>query len=215
MKLTQYPYVIRRNGASGETRTPTGLPLEPKSSASTNFATLADNLTRNYKQSSLQIQPAMTTHTKRFARIGLILLLITNTATATHQTQLEQGWVEFADGYRIAVELATTASQREYGLMNRISMPEDRGMLFVYPVEIKQAMWMKNMLLELDVIFIAESGQIVSLLYDIPPCKSEPCPVYKPTENARYMLEVNAGFVAKRHLTTGQSVIIDYRHDPN
>jgi uncharacterized membrane protein (UPF0127 family) len=157
----------------------------------------------------------MTKHTKLFARIGLILLLITNAVTATPQTQLEQGWVEFADGYRIAVELATTASQREYGLMNRISMPENQGMLFVYPVEIKHAVWMKNMLIELDVIFIAESGQIVSILQNIPPCKQEPCPVYKPTEKARYMLEVNAGFVAKRHLTTRQSVIIDYRHDPN
>lgn len=155
----------------------------------------------------------MTTLFAPLRLLGLILLLITNAATADHPQQLELGWVEFEDGTRIAVELATTSSQREYGLMHRNALPENQGMLFVYPAETQQAMWMKNMLLALDVIFIADSGQMVSILQHIPPCKQEPCPIYKSTTPARYMLEINAGFAAKRLVTPGQTVIIDHKHD--
>jgi len=155
----------------------------------------------------------MTTLSAPSTLFGLILLLATNVTRADHEQPLDSGWVEFDNGTRVMVELATTSSQREYGLMHRNNLPENHGMLFVYPTETKQAMWMKNMLLALDVVFIADSGQIVSILQDIPPCKQEPCPVYKSLEPAKYMLEVNAGFTAQHLITPGQTAIIDYQHD--
>lgn len=133
-------------------------------------------------------------------------------ATASAETTYQSGWIELTDGSKLDVEIAATSQQRERGLMFRTTLDENHGMLFVYPQVAKQAVWMKNTLIALDVVFIDENSKIVSIQKNLAPCQQDPCPIYLSTGKVSYMLEVAAGSADKRKLLPGQQLIIDYRH---
>ncbi len=125
---------------------------------------------------------------------------------------MRTGIVLFADDHKIDVEIADTETLRTTGLMYRSHLAEDQGMLFVYPDQAIRGVWMKNTLIPLDVLFLSEDGKIVTLLRSLEPCKQIPCPISVSSEKARYMLEVNAGFIDTHRIKTGQEVVIDYKH---
>lgn len=142
---------------------------------------------------------------------GIFFLL---TATFAHSNDtLKSGTVSFVNDDRLYVEIADTEDLRAFGLMQRPSLNENTGMLFVYPDEEIRGVWMKNTLLALDVLFLSESGLIVSMLRNLQPCKQTPCSIYSSQQKARYMLEVNAGFIDKHNIKIGQDVMLDYKHD--
>jgi uncharacterized membrane protein (UPF0127 family) len=58
---------------------------------------------------------------------------------------------------RITVEVAANAEDRRKGLMHREFLPEDHGMLFIFPREEVRAFWMKNTPLPLSIAY-ADSG---------------------------------------------------------
>ncbi|QPK62981.1 DUF192 domain-containing protein [Methylomonas sp. LL1] len=144
---------------------------------------------------------------------GLILLLAALTAQSSPATDTKKwGLVTLAEDYRLDVEIVDTQTQRALGLMYRTQLAENQGMLFVYPDEAMRGVWMKNTLLALDVLFLSEDGRIVNMLHNLSPCAQTPCPAYSSETKARYMLEVNAGFIERHQLKIDQAVIIEPRH---
>lgn len=116
--------------------------------------------------------------------------------------------VEFRrDGEVVAtfvVELATTREQQFRGLMEREHLPDGHGMLFVYPTANYARMWMKNMLISLDFLFMDSRGVVVHILENVPPCPAEgECPSFGAEEPVRWVLEVPAGTIARYGLKTG------------
>jgi len=91
------------------------------------------------------------------------------------------------------LEIADTDSTRQRGLMYRESMPADHGMIFVWAEEAKRAFWMKNTLIPLDVIYIAASGEVVSI-HPLEPKETRAVPAEGPT---RWAIELNRGEAAK------------------
>ena len=67
-----------------------------------------------------------------------------------------------ADGVKhvIHAEIALTDEQRAQGLMYRTEMPEDHGMLFVFPVAQPLGFWMRNTLISLDMVFLTDDGLV-------------------------------------------------------
>lgn len=66
-------------------------------------------------------------------------------------------------GVTVTAEIADTPALRERGLMERDSLPENHGMLFVYPDEQELSFWMRNTPLALDVAFIDRGGTITNI----------------------------------------------------
>jgi uncharacterized membrane protein (UPF0127 family) len=62
--------------------------------------------------------------------------------------------------HRFTVEVARTPQEKALGLMFRRSLPENRGMLFLYDRPQPAAMWMKNTFISLDMVFIAAGGRV-------------------------------------------------------
>lgn len=96
------------------------------------------------------------------------------------------------------LELATSDSERERGLMYRRSMQEDWGMLFIYPDDGLRAFWMKNTYIPLDMVFLHSSGKVACILEDVGPLTLDPRPCDLP---ARYVLELKAGTARARGIT--------------
>ena len=61
------------------------------------------------------------------------------------------------------IEVATTREEQALGLMFRRSLPENAGMLFIYERPQPAAMWMKNTLIPLDMVFIAPDGRVLRI----------------------------------------------------
>jgi Uncharacterized conserved protein len=140
----------------------------------------------------------------------LLLMPLLHIPDAKADTPARRGVAWLSNNYKLNVEIADTEALRRYGLMHRASLAPDSGMLFVYPDQALRAVWMKNTLIALDVLFLSETGKIISMLPSLPPCKTDPCPIYTSKFAARYMLEVNAGFIAQHGITIGQELTLDY-----
>ena len=104
---------------------------------------------------------------------------------------------------RFSVELVDTQDKRALGLMFRDSMPDDHGMLFVFPGETRRSFWMKNTRIPLDIFYFDSNLTLVSVAENIPPCRSPECPTYPSDGPAKYVLELNAGKAAELGVKTG------------
>ena len=102
------------------------------------------------------------------------------------------------------VELATTSDAREQGLMYRESLDQDKGMLFIFDEPGRYSFWMKNMKIPIDICWIDEDKRIIDVKSNLPPCEVEPCALYTPKSNARYVLEIAAGAANATGLKPGE-----------
>jgi len=110
------------------------------------------------------------------------------------------------NGERFTVELAETADKQALGLMFRDSMPDDHGMLFLFPRESNRSFWMKNTRIPLDIFYFDENLSLVSVSENTPPCRTRQCPSYPSAGPAKYVLELNAGKAAELKAKEGDEL---------
>lgn len=96
------------------------------------------------------------------------------------------------DSVLIDVEIASEPEQRGYGLMNRESLPNDAGMVFLWFGPTSGSFYMKDTLIPLSIAFFDERGRILKIL-DMKPCTKDPCKLYDPGVVYWGALEVNQG----------------------
>lgn len=109
-------------------------------------------------------------------------------------------------GKRIAVEVADDDEERERGLMHRDRLAPGTGMLFLHEREERQAYWMKNTRIPLDILYFDARRKLVSVSH-APPCSlGDRCPPYPSSGPAMYVLELNAGDAAAMGLKAGDEI---------
>lgn len=104
--------------------------------------------------------------------------------------------------HEISVEVAADRETRNRGLMFRESMPENHGMLFVFPSERRLGFWMKNTSLPLSIAYADRTGRIVRIA-DLTPHDERPVPSVEP---ALYALEMNRDWFKKRGVLVGDQL---------
>ena len=102
----------------------------------------------------------------------------------------------------LKLEVADTAERRSVGLSRRESLPEDAGMLFVFPGDQQAAFWMKDTLIPLSIAFVSADGIILEI-QDMEPLSEE---LHRPSRSYRYALEVNQGFFVRNGVAVGDKV---------
>lgn len=102
------------------------------------------------------------------------------------------------------IEVATTDRERALGLMFRRSLPENAGMLFLYDRAQPAAMWMKNTLIPLDMVFISADGKVHRIEQSAEPFSTSLIPSEGPVVG---VLELNGGEAAKIGLKRGDKVL--------
>jgi uncharacterized membrane protein (UPF0127 family) len=103
---------------------------------------------------------------------------------------------------RVTVEVAATPSARRRGLMHRESLPDDRGMLFIFPEEKRLTFWMKDTHIPLSIAFARSDGTIVRIA-DMEPRSERPVSSRSP---ARYALEMNRGWFLRHGVLEGDAI---------
>lgn len=102
----------------------------------------------------------------------------------------------------IEIEIVKDDASIERGLMWRKSMLENRGMLFIMEMG-EKSFWMKNTYIPLDIIFINHNKQIVTIQKNTTPLSEKNV---RSSQNAKYVLEVNAGYSDKFGIKKGDFV---------
>ena len=105
-------------------------------------------------------------------------------------------------GHTLRAELARTDEEKRTGLMFRKQLGENSGMVFVYEREERGAMWMKNTYVPLSVAFIDRDGRILNI-EDMQPLTLDS---HESAGPAKYALEVNQGWFARRGIKPGDRV---------
>ncbi len=108
--------------------------------------------------------------------------------------------------YEYDVEVADTKETLYHGLMGRSSMSENAGMILdvtIVPQDMQVAMWMKDTIISLDMLFLDENGEIFYIYENAEPFSTTG--IYPP-KRPRAVLELNAGQVKANNIKVGDKV---------
>lgn len=114
------------------------------------------------------------------------------------------------DTFTLSVEIAESFEQQSFGLMERVHLPEDEGMIFVYGAMHEGSFYMYRTRIPLDIAFFDSDGAIVEIL-TMQPCTQQfasLCQRYSPGAPYIGALEVNAGYFASRGIGPGDRVVL-------
>jgi uncharacterized membrane protein (UPF0127 family) len=118
--------------------------------------------------------------------------------------EFAQGKVEI-NGDLINVEIAKSSAEKQRWLMFRQEkIPLNSAMILVYDKPDLYSIWLLNIEYNLDLIWVDESGQIVYVVKDAPPCKDILDPsscTYKNTKPAKYIIAATSGFINRHKIT--------------
>ncbi|MCK5269895.1 MAG: DUF192 domain-containing protein [Sedimentisphaerales bacterium] len=114
-------------------------------------------------------------------------------------------------GQSFSVELAVTRAARTRGLMFRRGLAADAGMLFVFEKERPRGFYMKNCLIDLDVVFITAEGEIARLTTMRTPVPGKPLKTYESGIPVKYVLELPAGTARRIGLQPDQTIDLPAR----
>ncbi|MGD8307278.1 MAG: DUF192 domain-containing protein [Ignavibacteria bacterium] len=131
-----------------------------------------------------------------------------NSPAVEYYTFEKEGELTFTDSLgnnkiKIDIEIADNEYERQLGLMNRKSMEETQGMLFKFNNERPQSFWMRNTLISLDMMFINQNKEIVTIHKNTEILSPRS---YPSTEPSMYVVEVIGGFTNKYEIATGDKI---------
>ena len=161
----------------------------------------------------------MPTRTQVLIPIVVAAVIIGVAGMLTLPTDLKLESVEFPrgtimiDDKILEVQIADTDSLRVRGLSWQNELPYNDGMLFVFDGSGTRAMWMLGMQFNLDIIWLDENCNVVAIEKNVPLCETTievvACRENGVSgDNAKYVLEVTAGFVDKFNITENSKMEI-------
>ena len=107
----------------------------------------------------------------------------------------------------LTVEIADENHERMAGMMHRTTMPENEGMLFVFPYPHQSGFWMKNTIVPLSIAYIDPASRVIEI-HDMHPGNTKP--VESRSARVQYALEVNQGWFAKNGIKPGAVLATDH-----
>ncbi len=142
---------------------------------------------------------------RRHLLAGLLALCcLSQPAGAQTAAPCDPGRVSITGGFgeaRFNVDVVDDEASRAQGLMHVPSLPLSRGMLFVYDRPQRMSFWMRNTLIELDMLFVDSAGVIRHIHHRAQPLDETPI---SPGEmELTGVLEINGGLARRLGIAVG------------
>lgn len=112
----------------------------------------------------------------------------------------------YIDNIKLSVEIADEPGEQIQGLSDKISLPQNEGMLFIFPAPFVAGFWMKDMNFPIDIIWIDKSRNIIGIEKAVSPDTFPK--TFSPASPVKYVLEVNAGWADKNNIKIGDALSI-------
>ena len=135
---------------------------------------------------------------KLFSKILLTLLLTNSFLQAMEKIEIS------VNDKKLTIEVAKTTEEMMIGLMNRDSLGENEGMLFVFNSPRKARFWMKNTSIPLDIAFL-NSEKVILQIRNLVPYRTDI--IQSSSNQITYALEVNKDWFLKNGIKVGQKLI--------
>jgi uncharacterized membrane protein (UPF0127 family) len=123
-------------------------------------------------------------------------------------------------GEVFTLEIAADFRARARGLQERAEIDDHGGMLFVYRDARRRSFWMKNCLVDIDLVFLGSKGRIVGVhkMKAEPPRGADETEAayewrlksYRSRRPAQFVVELKAGSIERLKLQRGQTIELDY-----
>ena len=144
--------------------------------------------------------------------VGIIGVLNIPSDAKLESAEFPMGTIKLDDKI-LQVQIADNDSLRIRGLMFQEELSYDQGMLFVFDKPDNRSMWMLNMQFPIDIIWFDVSGNVTNIEKNVLPCLTTievvTCRENGVSgDNAKYVLEVTAGFVDKFNITENSKLEI-------
>ncbi len=111
----------------------------------------------------------------------------------------------------LALSVALNTESRERGLMCVTALPPGRGMIFVFPGgNDMQSFWMKNTLVQLDMLFVDADGTVTSVAAHVPatPLGTSDAHVARRQGTGKFVIELGGGDAARHHIVKGTKLAL-------
>lgn len=102
----------------------------------------------------------------------------------------------------LSSEVADTDEARQRGLAGRETIAGHTAMLFVFDADAPWPIWMKDMKIPIDIVWLDAKKTVVHVEHKVQP-DAAPYRQYKPPKPARYVLEVAAGVAKDKGIREG------------
>lgn len=102
--------------------------------------------------------------------------------------------------------IASTQAAREQGLSGVTSLKSSEALIFVFPSDDMWDMWMKDMRVPLDIIWLDKDKKVV---YSVKNIAADNTTVFTPNVPARYVIEVPAGTIDGQKIKSGRAAVFD------
>ena len=122
--------------------------------------------------------------------VGIVVFLLGQPVEAPGRERFVVGELV---GREFRLEVADTPEALAQGLSGRPGLPDDQGMLFVFPAPDKACFWMKDMRFNLDILWFDAYNKLLDQQLNVAP-SSFPQTYCAPAP-ATYVLEIKPGLV--------------------
>jgi uncharacterized membrane protein (UPF0127 family) len=149
-----------------------------------------------------------------FAKQPTVYSMMTRKSSLATESQADTAKaaqrVVLPNGTTVAVTVADTPEAQEKGLAGVERLQNNAGMLFVFAQDGTYPMWMKDMKMPIDMLWLDDQGKVVHLAVNVPVPKSDQSevPTYVNDQPAKYVLELPAGEAEKAGVKEGVQLVL-------
>jgi uncharacterized protein len=135
---------------------------------------------------------------------GISLITSSYSVEPLDQFPLESVIINVHDrSHPFTLWVAQTAARRSQGLTTVRRLDADQGMLFLFDQPTRPAMWMKNMAIPLDLLFISADGKVLHVARDI---TADSQGTIQPDDAVTAVIELPGGTATRLHLEAGAKI---------